>query len=197
MGEARSRLEGHDHGILCTVHAARGVDAVPVVYALDDDGYVGVPVDLVKPKVSLRLQRERNLEGDPAPRSWSSTGIGTTGRVCGGCGRSCGGRTRSVPVGLPAWLLGSSIATRSTTSAPFARVIVLRIEDVVGWAAYGSTTERRTVTARRRSTRCAHGVGPSGSAHRSASERRRILPVVLRGSSSRNSTRRGTLCRAS
>ena len=63
--EARARLELHDHGILCTVHAERGVDAVPVAYAVDDDGYVGVPVDLVKPKASLRLQRERNLEADP------------------------------------------------------------------------------------------------------------------------------------
>lgn len=48
--EARARLELHDHGILCTVHAERGVDAVPVAYAVDDDGYVGVPIDLVKPK---------------------------------------------------------------------------------------------------------------------------------------------------
>ena len=30
---------------LCTVHAARGVDAVPVVFAVDEDGFVGVPVD--------------------------------------------------------------------------------------------------------------------------------------------------------
>ena len=63
--EARARLAAHDHGILCTVHAERGVDAVPVAYAMDDDGYVGVPVDRVKPKASLRLQRERNLEADP------------------------------------------------------------------------------------------------------------------------------------
>jgi PPOX class probable F420-dependent enzyme len=63
--EARARLAAHDHGILSTVHADRGVDAVPVVYAIDDDGYVGVPVDRVKPKASSRLQRERNLEADP------------------------------------------------------------------------------------------------------------------------------------
>src|SRR5256885_5647014 len=30
-----------------------------------EDGYVGVPIDRVKPKASLRLQRERNLEADP------------------------------------------------------------------------------------------------------------------------------------
>ena len=48
---ARARLVAHDHGVLCTVHGARGVDAVPVVYAVDDD-LVGVPIDLVKPKAS-------------------------------------------------------------------------------------------------------------------------------------------------
>jgi Pyridoxamine 5'-phosphate oxidase len=62
--EAQARLAAHDHGILCTVHAKRGVDAVPVAYAVDEDGYVGVPVDRVKPKASLRPQRERNLEVD-------------------------------------------------------------------------------------------------------------------------------------
>src|SRR5208282_169132 len=43
--EALARLAAHDHGILCTLHAERGIDAVPVVYVLDVDGYVGVPVD--------------------------------------------------------------------------------------------------------------------------------------------------------
>ena len=62
--EARARLAAQDHGVLCTVHRERGVDAVPVVYVLDD-GYVGVPIDRVKPKASSRLQRERNLEADP------------------------------------------------------------------------------------------------------------------------------------
>jgi hypothetical protein len=63
--DARARLAAHHHGILCTVHLRRGVDAVPVAYEVDDDGYVGVPVDRVKPKASTRLQRERNLEADP------------------------------------------------------------------------------------------------------------------------------------
>ena len=55
--EARARLKAHDHGILCTVHQERGVDAVPVVYAADEESYVGIPIDLVKPKTSSRLQR--------------------------------------------------------------------------------------------------------------------------------------------
>ena len=43
-GEALARLAAHDHGVLCTVHPERGVDAVPVVYAVDDDRHIGVPV---------------------------------------------------------------------------------------------------------------------------------------------------------
>ena len=62
--EARARLAAHDHGVLCTLHAERGVDAVPVVFAVAGD-LVGIPVDRVKPKASSRLQRERNLEADP------------------------------------------------------------------------------------------------------------------------------------
>jgi Pyridoxamine 5'-phosphate oxidase len=63
--EALARLTADDHGVLCTLHTERGIDAVPVVYAMDSDGYIGVPVDRVKPKASLRLQREQNLEADP------------------------------------------------------------------------------------------------------------------------------------
>jgi len=62
--EALVRLTAHDHGVLSTIHHERGADAVPVAYAVGD-GLVGIPVDLVKPKASMRLQRERNLEADP------------------------------------------------------------------------------------------------------------------------------------
>lgn len=63
--EARARLAAHVHGVLCTVHSERGPDPVPAMYALDDDGFVGVPIDRVKPKSSSRTQRERNMEADP------------------------------------------------------------------------------------------------------------------------------------
>jgi hypothetical protein len=49
--------------VLATVHPRRGVDAVPVCFALAGD-LVGVPVDRVKPKESVELQRIRNLERD-------------------------------------------------------------------------------------------------------------------------------------
>lgn len=62
--EAMERLVQHDHGVLCTLHPVRGVDAVPVVFAVVE-GHLGIPVDTVKPKSSTRLQRERNLATDP------------------------------------------------------------------------------------------------------------------------------------
>lgn len=62
--ESRRRLQAHDHGVLSTRHDTRGVDAVPVVYAVTDD-HVGIPIDVVKAKSATRLQRERNLAADP------------------------------------------------------------------------------------------------------------------------------------
>jgi hypothetical protein len=88
--EAMNRLATHLHGVLGTVHPTRAVDVVPVVYAIstqslrdsrsqqdtsfgideqaadeDADTFVGVPIDLVKPKAHTRLQRIVNLEADP------------------------------------------------------------------------------------------------------------------------------------
>jgi len=133
--EARARLAAHDHGILCTVHAERGVDAVPVCYVVDEDGYVGVPVDRVKPKASLQLQRERNLEADPRAtllvEHWD---------------RSDWSRLWWVRAELR-WE-GHSDVDRSAVLAfrlagrypqyadqPFARVLALRIVGMYGWAA--------------------------------------------------------------
>jgi hypothetical protein len=134
--EARRRLEVADHGVLCTVHAERGVDAVPVAFAVDDDGFVGVPVDLVKPKASLRLQREQNLEADARATllvehwdrdNWSQLwwvraellwqGDATAGRAA---------------------TLAARLAERYSQyeGEPFERVLVLRIVAVTGWAAH-------------------------------------------------------------
>jgi hypothetical protein len=133
--EARVRLAAHDHGILCTVHAERGVDAVPVAYVVDDDGYLGVPVDLVKPKVSLRLQRERNLEADPRAtllvEHWDTGDwlqlwwVRAELRWQGDAGTD------------RAAALAAQLAVRypQYRDQPFARVLVLRIVAVTGWAA--------------------------------------------------------------
>jgi Pyridoxamine 5'-phosphate oxidase len=134
-GEARARLAGHDHGVLCTIHLERGVDAVPVTYAVDDDGYVGVPVDRVKPKSSSRLQRERNLEADPRAallvEHWD---------------RGDWSRLWWVRAELR-WLDDAADARTADLAArlaraypqyrdqPFTRVLVLHVVGVTGWAA--------------------------------------------------------------
>lgn len=136
--EARARLATHDHGVLCTLHRERGVDAVPVAYVVDDDDYVGVPVDLVKPKASLRLQRERNLEADPRatllvehwdPDDWSRlwwVRAGLRWQAEADAGRAAT---------LAAGLVGRYPQYRDE---PFARVLVLRIVTATGWAASAS-----------------------------------------------------------
>jgi PPOX class probable F420-dependent enzyme len=58
------RLGRSGKGVLGTVHPARGVDAVPVVYVVHD-GEVVLPIDTVKAKSGARLQRLRNIEADP------------------------------------------------------------------------------------------------------------------------------------
>jgi Pyridoxamine 5'-phosphate oxidase len=72
-------LVASDHGVLATRHPDRGVDAVPVCFAVDGLHLV-VPVDRVKPKSGATLQRQRNLDADPRaallceqwdPRDWS------------------------------------------------------------------------------------------------------------------------------
>ena len=63
-GLARDRLQRHDHGTLATVHPQRGVDAVPVAYAVRGD-HIGIPIDRVKSKSSTTTQRQRNLRTDP------------------------------------------------------------------------------------------------------------------------------------
>ena len=61
-----ARLATARHGVLGTVHPRRGVDVVPVVFALLPavPPRVVIPIDTVKPKRSGRLQRLRNLEAD-------------------------------------------------------------------------------------------------------------------------------------
>jgi len=136
--EAHARLAAHDHGILCTVHAERGVDAVPVAYVVDVDGWVGVPVDLVKPKASMRLQRERNLEVDPRAtllvEHWDRDDWSRLWWVRAEL------RWHGDAAASRAAALAAQLAERYTQyrDQPFARVLVLRIVGVAGWAAGAS-----------------------------------------------------------
>lgn len=133
--DALARLAAHDHGVLCTVHARRGVDAVPVVYAVDADGYVGVPVDRVKPKTATRLQRERNLEADPRAtlliEHWDRDDWTQLWWVRA--------ELRHRVDVTRAAALAECVAERfhQYESQPFTRVLVFRILGATGWDASG------------------------------------------------------------
>lgn len=138
--EAVARLAGHDHGVLCTLHLVRGVDAVPVVFVLGGDGFVGIPVDLVKPKESRRLRREANLEVDPRAtllvEHWDGEDWSRLWWVRAEL------RWEATPARDREVALAGLLAAKypQYRDEPFARVLVLRVVDVTGWAAQG---ERR------------------------------------------------------
>jgi hypothetical protein len=135
VDEALARLAAHVHGVCCTVHAERGPDPVPVVYALDDDGFVGIPIDRVKPKSSPRLQRERNLETDPRAallvEHWDSADWTRLWWVRAQL------RREDDPSPARVRDLADRLARTVPQYAdqPFDRVLVLRVVDVTGWAA--------------------------------------------------------------
>ena len=132
---ATARLVAHDHGVLGTVHAVRGVDAVPCVFAVDGDGFVGVPVDRVKAKSSSRLQRQRNLESDSRatllvehwdPDDWSRLWWVRASL-----------RWEAHPQLERLDRLAELLADRypQYRDRPFDGVLVLQVVDVTGWAA--------------------------------------------------------------
>jgi hypothetical protein len=133
--EARSRLDRHVHGVLCTLHPERGPDPQPVVYAVGDDGYVGVPIDRVKPKRSSRLQREANLAADPRGsllvEHWETEDWSRLWWV----------RAQLAHVPDPAASVTDALADRLARAVPqyadkpFHRVLVCRIVGITGWAA--------------------------------------------------------------
>lgn len=136
-GEARARLGAHDHGVLCTVHAERGVDAVPVVYAVDEDGFVGVPVDRVKPKASPRLQRQRNLEADPRAallvehwdrQDWTRLWWVRAELRWQGDGGEPAGRAAALAARL-------AETFPQYRDRPFSSILLLRVVAVSGWSA--------------------------------------------------------------
>lgn len=132
---SRSRLAAHVHGVLCTLHPERGPDPQPVVYAVSDDGHVGVPIDKVKPKASSRLQREDNLDADPRGsllvEHWDTEDWSRLWWV----------RADLEHVSDPPTSLTDDLADRLAGTVPqyadkpFHRVLVCRIVHVTGWAA--------------------------------------------------------------
>ena len=133
--DAMTRLVAHDHGVLCTLHTTRGVDAVPCVFAVDEDGFVGVPIDRVKPKSLSRLQREHNLESDSRAtllvEQWDRDDWSRLWWVRASLEWDATPSAERTD-GLAALLADRYAQYRDR---PFDRVLVLRIVDVTGWAA--------------------------------------------------------------
>lgn len=133
--EARRRLSTHVHGVFATLHPERGPDPQPVVYAISDDGHVGVPIDKVKPKASSRLQREDNLDADPRGallvEHWDADDWSRLWWV----------RADVEHVAAPPQALLDDLADRLARTVPqyadkpFHRVLVCRITSVTGWSA--------------------------------------------------------------
>ncbi len=126
-------LEQSDHGVLATVHPGRGVDAVPVCFVIDG-GRVAIPVDTVKPKASVELQRVANLEGDPRAVL-----------LCDHWDRSDWSRLWWVRVSLVRTSVTADERFRleqllgrkylQYEQRPFADLLVLRMGPVTGWSA--------------------------------------------------------------
>ena len=131
-------LQEHNHGILGTLHAERGVDLTPVVYATEGR-FVGSPVDLVKLKSSLRLQRERNLESDARAtlliEHWDRDDWSKLWWV----------RAELRWVDQDEAELGDVLASRLAEAfpqyrdKPFASVLVFEVVRATGWAAGGES----------------------------------------------------------
>jgi hypothetical protein len=135
--EARARLAARTHGVLCTLHPQRGPDPQPVMYAVTDDGHVGLPIDRVKPKASTRLQREENLEADPRAalliEHWDADDWSRLWWVRADL-RHLPDPPSSLTLDLEA-RLARNVA--QYTDRPFHRVLVCRIVAVTGWSAAG------------------------------------------------------------
>ncbi len=125
-------LAGAEHGVLATVHARRGVDAVPVCFAVAGPA-LAVPIDTVKPKSSSDLQRTRNLAADGRavllcehwdPDDW--TRLWWVQAHLSGADLDPGTRDR---LGR---LLGEKY--RPYRDRPFAGLLTFRITEIRGWS---------------------------------------------------------------
>lgn len=136
--DARARLAAQVHGVLCTLHPERGPDPQPCVYAVTDDGHLGVPIDRVKPKASTRLQREDNLDADPRGsllvEHWETEDWTRLWWVRA--------QLRHLPDPAAAVVddLGDRLAATVPQYAdkPFHRILVCRVVGLTGWAAGAS-----------------------------------------------------------
>jgi hypothetical protein len=135
--QAEVRLSAHVHGVLCTLHPDRGPDPLPVIYAVVDNHYVGLPVDSVKSKASAHLRREDNLASDPRAallvEHWDADDWSQLWWV----------RAHLEHVPDPPESLTQDLAARLARTVPqyaqrpFHRILVCRVIGVTGWSASG------------------------------------------------------------
>lgn len=133
--EARARLAAHAHGVLCTMHPDRGPEPQPAIYAVSEDGHLGVPTDTVKPKSASRLRREDNLEEDPRAalliEHWDAGDWTRLWWV-----RAHLEHVREPPPALVEELADKlSRAVPQYANRPFHRIVVCRITHLTGWSA--------------------------------------------------------------
>lgn len=129
------RLTANDHGTFCTLHNDRGVDAVPAVYAIDINGFLGIPIDRVKPKASTKLQRKSNLEFDKRATllvdHWDKVDWSQLWWVRAHL--EWQGNSAKDKADALSGLLAKKYAQYK--DEPFERVLVFRITSLTGWAA--------------------------------------------------------------
>ena len=138
--EALTRLAAADHGVLSTIHPNRGIDSVPVVFAVDGD-LIGIPIDTVKPKSSTRLTRESNTAEDSRAtllvQRWDAGDWSNLWWVRVHLEREL------EPATEISTTLSKSLAARypQYRDEPFESVMVFRIVAIYGWTA---DNERRS-----------------------------------------------------
>ena len=131
--EALRRATAADHGVLATLHDARGADLVPACFAIDGDR-LAVPIDSVKPKGSTALGRIRNLERDPRAtllvEHWDAADWSRLWWV-----RLLLIRTSEPPQRVAVLERGLRARYRQYATAPFVELLTFRIDNVSGWEA--------------------------------------------------------------
>ena len=149
--QCAGRLAAADHGVLCT-SSGDGVDAVPVCFAVVHDGpstVLASPIDRVKPKGTVALQRLANLERDPRAtvlcEHWDREDWSQLWWVRAHL------RLRSEPEPEPQPGAASRLLEECATAlrdkyaqyraTEFARVLVFDVERLVGWAASTAAPE--------------------------------------------------------
>jgi hypothetical protein len=132
-GEALRWASTADHGILGTLRAGESPDLVPACFAIEGN-HLAIPVDRVKPKASLDLQRIRNLMADNRAtllvEQWDADDwdrlwwVRLRLEASSLSGQIAGALAQSLRERYPAY---------RTTS--FERLLTFRIVEVTGWAA--------------------------------------------------------------